>query len=423
MSIRAGQASATRAPATKHERVRESLRRMIHDGTFAPGSQLPPEKDLPKRLRASKITVVRALNDLAREGLIVRRRGSGSYVADPTQRPLMPGRFLRIGLLVPFSVFPDFRYGPQQNEIVRSALKAWGLSHVVPEFPRVSDDEATRGRWVCESHGCCIEILGEENTVRLKHPPLAAIREGRFDGLLSISVVEEAWTAELLDLGIPTVLVDYPNERFSLQADQVYFDPFPGYRSAAHAFAQKGLRRIHFVGAWNHAPYARFEDAAKDKNFYSPEKARPDPDSFMRQSAWRQAMSELSLRCPDEWSHFGWSDEGHLRPLAERLASLPANERPEAVLCHGAGQAEVIANVFAERGLPLLAAGAAGLGYFGKAWSIYADDRQLGSTAAALLLWKLQQPQRPSLRVGVPMSLNAGAAEGVVTIPKESAHA
>ncbi|MBI3828625.1 MAG: GntR family transcriptional regulator [Planctomycetes bacterium] len=423
MSIRAGQASATRAPATKHERVRESLRRMIHDGTFAPGSQLPPEKDLPKRLRASKITVVRALNDLAREGLIVRRRGSGSYVADPTQRPLMPGRFLRLGLLLPFSVFPDFRYGPQQSEIIRSALQAWGLAHVIPEFPRVSDDEATRGRWVGESRGCCIEMLGEEISVRLKHPPLAAIREGRFDGLLSISVVEEAWTAELLNLGIPTVLVDYPNERFTFQADQVFFDPFPGYRAAVRAFAERGLRRIHFVGAWIHAPYARFADAAKDKDFFSLEKARPDPDSFMRQSAWRQAMSELGLRAPDEWSQFGWHDETHLRPLAERLASLPGDERPEAVICHGVHQAEFIAKVFAERGLPLLAAGAAGAPYHGRAWGIYANSGQLGSTAAALLLWKLQQPQRPSLRVGVPMSLNAGATEGVVSMSKESAHA
>jgi len=392
--------------ATKHQRVREALRRQITAGLYPPGSALPPETVLPKRLRVSKITVVRALNDLVREGLIVRRRGHGSYVADPRQRPLIPTRFLRLGLLLPHSILPDFRQGPQQNEILRGALGEWGLAPIVPEFPKARDEEATRGRWTSEPRGCCVEVLGEERTVRLKHPPLAAVREARYDGILTLSVVQEEWIADLLALGIPTVLVDYPNDRFSTAADQVFFDPFPGYRAVVRAFAERGLKRIHFVGGWIHTPYARSADMHRDPDFYAPGKAQPDPDSFMRQSAWRQAALELGLRCPEEWVHFTWTEEGHVRELAGRLAALATDERPEAVVCHGLGQAEALADVFAERGLPLAAAGAASTPRQGRAHAILADNAHLGSTAAALLLWKLQQPQRPGLRVGVPMVLH-----------------
>lgn len=404
--------SPRRAPATKHERVRESIRRLILDGTYAPGSRLPPETDLPRQLRASKITIVRALNDLAREGLIVRRRGSGSYVADPEQRPLMPGRFLRLGVLLPHSFFSDFRYGAQQNEILRGALAAWGLERMAGEFPSVPDHEATRGRWVSDRRGCSVEVLGEEHAARHRHPPLSAVREARFDGILTLSVVEEEWTAELLDLGIPTVLVDFPNERFAIRADQVFFDPFPGYRAAVREFTAHGLRRIWFLGCWMHQPYAEFAALQRDPNFYAPENARLDPDSFVRQSAWRQAMAEAGLRAPDEWVQATWPDEPHVRALAEAWAGLPAAERPEGVICHSYGQARTVAAVFAERGLVCAAAGATDAPAHGGARAILADNAQLGRTAAELLLWKLQQPKRPGLRVGVPLWLSDAPAYG-----------
>jgi GntR family transcriptional regulator len=55
---------------------------MIADGRLIPGSRLPTEPELAKRLNVSRSTLRSALVRLAREGFIVRRRGIGTFVAD-----------------------------------------------------------------------------------------------------------------------------------------------------------------------------------------------------------------------------------------------------------------------------------------------------------------------------------------------------
>ena len=100
-----------RAPQVpKHVKIREVIRARILKGAYPPGSKLPTEIELPKQLRVSTNTVVRALNALVREGLIVRRRRSGSFVADPAHKPLIPGRQLRLAVMVDHSILPDFRH-------------------------------------------------------------------------------------------------------------------------------------------------------------------------------------------------------------------------------------------------------------------------------------------------------------------------
>ena len=53
------------------------------NGTWPPGTSVPPEHALMEQLGASRMTVHRALVQLAREGLITRRRRSGTIVASP----------------------------------------------------------------------------------------------------------------------------------------------------------------------------------------------------------------------------------------------------------------------------------------------------------------------------------------------------
>jgi GntR family transcriptional repressor for pyruvate dehydrogenase complex len=56
----------------------------IVSGEFAENTQLPPESELARRFNASRSVVREALARLRDDGLIVSRRGSGSYV---TRRP------------------------------------------------------------------------------------------------------------------------------------------------------------------------------------------------------------------------------------------------------------------------------------------------------------------------------------------------
>ena len=80
----------TRAEAVKldgagpiYDQIRRAIRDLILSGTWSPGTSVPPEHALMERLGASRMTVHRALVQLAREGLITRRRRSGTIVASP----------------------------------------------------------------------------------------------------------------------------------------------------------------------------------------------------------------------------------------------------------------------------------------------------------------------------------------------------
>src|SRR5215218_4922387 len=61
------------------------LKRWIEDavrrGAIKPGDALPSERDLAARVDMSRVTVRKAVQHLVREGLLVQRHGSGTYVA------------------------------------------------------------------------------------------------------------------------------------------------------------------------------------------------------------------------------------------------------------------------------------------------------------------------------------------------------
>ena len=58
----------------------ETLREEIAQGVYKPGDALPTEHELMRRYNLSSTTVRRAVNDLAREGLISRKAGRGTFV-------------------------------------------------------------------------------------------------------------------------------------------------------------------------------------------------------------------------------------------------------------------------------------------------------------------------------------------------------
>lgn len=66
-----------------YDQIRRSVRDLILGGIWPPGTSVPPEHALMEQLGASRMTVHRALVQLAREGLITRRRRSGTIVASP----------------------------------------------------------------------------------------------------------------------------------------------------------------------------------------------------------------------------------------------------------------------------------------------------------------------------------------------------
>ena len=67
--------------ATKQSETRESVLELIE--RLAVGDAIPSERQLSADLGVSRLTVRAALDDLVREGLLIRRRGSGTFVSEP----------------------------------------------------------------------------------------------------------------------------------------------------------------------------------------------------------------------------------------------------------------------------------------------------------------------------------------------------
>lgn len=66
-----------------HRRIRDDIGARIVSGQWPPGHRIPFEHELTAEYGCSRMTVNKALAELARAGLIERRRRSGSFVARP----------------------------------------------------------------------------------------------------------------------------------------------------------------------------------------------------------------------------------------------------------------------------------------------------------------------------------------------------
>ena len=65
----------------KYRDILEKIQGDIRSGRYSPGQRLPSEAELVRRYGASRMTVFRAMHELQTMGLVVRRVGSGTFVA------------------------------------------------------------------------------------------------------------------------------------------------------------------------------------------------------------------------------------------------------------------------------------------------------------------------------------------------------
>jgi DNA-binding transcriptional MocR family regulator len=70
-------------PGPRYRALSSALTALLLDGRLSPGLRLPSERDLAAALRISRATATAAYDELARERLLTRRRGSGSYLNLP----------------------------------------------------------------------------------------------------------------------------------------------------------------------------------------------------------------------------------------------------------------------------------------------------------------------------------------------------
>ena len=64
----------------KYEKIADEIRQAIRKGQYSSGDQLPMEKDMCKQYQVSRVTIKRAMDALVQQGLVIKRRGSGTFV-------------------------------------------------------------------------------------------------------------------------------------------------------------------------------------------------------------------------------------------------------------------------------------------------------------------------------------------------------
>jgi DNA-binding transcriptional MocR family regulator len=86
-------------PGPRYRALSTAIATLLLDGRLAPGVRLPSERALAEALRLSRSTTTAAYEQLATDGLLARRRGSGSFLMlPPNARVSGPGsRMSRAG--------------------------------------------------------------------------------------------------------------------------------------------------------------------------------------------------------------------------------------------------------------------------------------------------------------------------------------
>ena len=66
----------------KYEEIAEDIKNRIESGEYRPNDQLPLEKEMCEKYGVSRITIKKAMDKLVMRGLVVKRRGAGTFVKD-----------------------------------------------------------------------------------------------------------------------------------------------------------------------------------------------------------------------------------------------------------------------------------------------------------------------------------------------------
>src|SRR5438477_13037305 len=81
--LKKGESIDKQSPIPMYYQIMNQLREKIAAGEYAVDSALPPERELVETYQVSRMTIRQAISELVNEGILVRRRCIGTFVAPP----------------------------------------------------------------------------------------------------------------------------------------------------------------------------------------------------------------------------------------------------------------------------------------------------------------------------------------------------
>lgn len=99
----------------KYRFLVDTIKKRIKNGEYEPGERMESENELSERFGYSRQTVRQALGVLESEGLIERRRGSGTYIGKQTRRPQHGNTVAIITTYISDYIFPTIIRGIEET--------------------------------------------------------------------------------------------------------------------------------------------------------------------------------------------------------------------------------------------------------------------------------------------------------------------
>jgi len=197
----------------RYYKIKQILLGELESGHFKPGDRFLTEKELRERFKVSATTAVRVLNDLEREGYLVRRQGKGTFVAERQEPKAEPAPLPQ--------VTPNGR-------LIACVFSQIGGGHVV---------EVIRGvEAVCHRSDYHMILFDSSGSPEREAMNLRRAREAGAGGIILFPTDGEqnqGIVEEYVRRGFPVVMVDryYP----AVATDIVVPDNFGiGYRLTKH---------------------------------------------------------------------------------------------------------------------------------------------------------------------------------------------
>ncbi len=96
-----------RSNLPKYQRLANCLEEWIRENKLPPGTKFPGDRQLSEHLNTTPVTISKSLNELTRKGILERKVGSGTYIADASN----PGpKYRRIGIICHEVIQADLAY-------------------------------------------------------------------------------------------------------------------------------------------------------------------------------------------------------------------------------------------------------------------------------------------------------------------------
>jgi DNA-binding LacI/PurR family transcriptional regulator len=206
----------------------EKLQKELRDGAYPQGVPLPSEEALVRKFGVSRITAVRAMEELRKRGLVWRKRGSGTFATKTARKESG-----HIGLIMPSLSFGEI-FPPICQALTRYAQRD-GYSLVLGDISSSCPNK--------RAHEACdvARRFVEQGVAGVILQPLAFLR------------TPERITKEIMTLfaeaEIPVVLIDRNIDVATTAKpyDFVGIDNLNAGRALGTHLVAQGAKRIHFL--------------------------------------------------------------------------------------------------------------------------------------------------------------------------------